>query len=121
MRVLCDVHLSIKLTKHLVRCGIEALHVNQLPQKSETSDAEIVKFADANDFVVFTKDEDFRNSYLLRRAPQKLVHIRTGNQLKDQQLIELIDSRLLEIKRLNLLNTFYMEMTVDKMTVIIGA
>ena len=121
MRVLCDVHLSVKLTKHLVRCGIEAIHANQLPQKSETSDAEIIKFVDTNNYVVFTKDEDFRNSYLLRRAPQKLVHIRTGNQLKDPQLIELIDAHLVEIKKLASMQTFYLEMTVDKITVIIGA
>ena len=46
MRFLCDVHISYKLTKHLIFLGFEALHVNEILDKSETKDAEICKYAD---------------------------------------------------------------------------
>ena len=83
MKALCDVHLSLRLVKFLAASGVEALHANSLPNSSETPDAELAAIADANGYVVFTKDEDFRTTYLLRRVPRKLVHIRTGNGLRD--------------------------------------
>ena len=89
MKAICDVHLSFRLVKFLAANGLEALHVNQMPRQSATPDAEIAAFADANDYVVITKDEDFRTGYLLRQQPRKLIHIRTGNGIKDQALMEL--------------------------------
>ena len=85
MKALCDVHLSVRLTKFLGAHGVEALHANQLPRKSDSTDAEISAYDDLHGYVVFTKDEDFRISYLLRRIPRKLVHIRTGNRLRDTE------------------------------------
>ncbi|WP_125916617.1 DUF5615 family PIN-like protein [Hymenobacter coccineus] len=73
------MHLSVRLTKFLVAQGVDAMHANAMPKKSETTDAEISAYADLHGCVVFTKDEDFRTSYLLRRTPRKLVHIRTSN------------------------------------------
>jgi len=86
-----------------------------------TPDAEIIAFADANDYVVFTKDEDFRTEYLLRRAPRKLVHIRTGNGIKGQALIELIGRHPPEILQLDTCKTFYLEIDADRLTAIIAA
>lgn len=63
MKVLCDVHLSVRLTKFLNAQGVRAIHANSLPRKSESTDAEISAYADQNDYVIFTKDEDFRTSY----------------------------------------------------------
>ena len=121
MKVLCDVHLSIRLVKCLVANGVEAIHANSLPRRSETSDAELTAFADANGYVIFTKDEDFRTAYLLKRAPRKLVHIRTGNGLKDQALLELIGRHLPEIKKLDACRTFYLEMDNERLTAIVVA
>lgn len=121
MKALCDVHLSRRLTKFLTANGSEAMHANQLPRQSETSDAEITAFADAHDYAVFTKDEDFRTAYLLRRAPRKLVHIRTGNGLKDQALLELLARHLPEIIKLEACQTFYLEIDADRLTAIVAA
>jgi hypothetical protein len=38
MRFLCDVHISFKLTNHLIYLGFEAVHVNQILDKSESKD-----------------------------------------------------------------------------------
>lgn len=97
------------------------MHANQLPRQSETPDAEIIAFADENDYVVFTKDEDFRTSYLLHAAPRKLVHIRTGNGVKDQMLMEIIGRHLSEIIRLGDCKTFYLEVDANRLTAIVAA
>lgn len=78
-------------------------------------------FADAHDYVVITKDEDFRTGYLLRQRPRKLIHIRTGNGIKDQALMELIGRHLPEIRRLDACTTFYLEIDADRLTAIIAA
>ena len=121
MKVLCDVHLSIRLVKFLAANGVEAIHANSLPQRSETLDAELTAFADTNGYVIFTKDEDFRTTYLLKSAPRKLVHIRTGNGLKDQALLELISRHLPEIKKLDACQTFYLEIDKERLTAIVVA
>ena len=120
MKVLCDVHVSMRLTKFLLAHEVEALHANSLPHKSESTDAEISLYADQYGYVVFTKDEDFRTTYLLRRSPRKLVHIRTGNGLRDKDLIELIGRHLEELKQLDSCTSFYLEINAEQLTVIMA-
>lgn len=120
MKALCDVHLSVRLTRFLGANGVEALHANQLPRKSESTDAEISAYADSHGYVVFTKDEDFRTSYLLRRTPRKLIHIRTGNRLRDKELLELIGRHLEKLKQLDSCTTFYLEINAEQLTVIMA-
>ena len=121
MKALCDVHLSVRLTKFLSANGIESLHANQLPRKSASTDAEISYYADQHDCVVFTKDEDFRTSYLLRRTPRKLVHVRVGNQLRDQELVELVGRHLEDLKQLDSCTSFYLEINAEQLTVIMAS
>lgn len=121
MKVLCDVHLSLRLVKFLTAQGVPAVHANHLANKSESTDAEIVAFADNNDYVVFTKDEDFRTSYLLRQRPRKLVHIRTENRLTDKTLVERIGQHLAEIQQLDSCASFYLEISADRLSVIVAA
>ena len=121
MKVLCDVHLSVRLTKFLNAQGVRAIHANSLPRKSESTDAEISAYADQNDYVIFTKDEDFRTSYLLQRSPRKLVHIRTGNGLRDKELLELIGRNLEELKQLDNCASFYLEINAEQLTVIMAS
>lgn len=46
MRLLCDVHITYKLVNHLKNLGFEAIHVNQILDKSETKDSDICQYAD---------------------------------------------------------------------------
>ncbi len=62
MRFLCDVHISYKLTNFFISKGLESIHVNNILDKSETKDSDICKIADHNNFVIITKDSDFRDS-----------------------------------------------------------
>jgi predicted nuclease of predicted toxin-antitoxin system len=86
MKFLCDVHISLKLSNRLTSLGYYSLHVNQMPDKWHTTDKEICHFADANDFVVITKDADFRDSFFIMQSPRKLIKISLGN-IANKQLI----------------------------------
>ncbi|MCE7066797.1 DUF5615 family PIN-like protein [Dyadobacter sp. CY326] len=109
MNFLCDVHIPIKLVKHLSSIGHSASHVNSLPSKWHTTDAEICALADKQDLIVITKDEDFRNSFLIRQTPKKLVRIVLGN-ISNQMLIELIQRNLPLISKLNEETGFFLEL-----------
>jgi len=109
MHFLCDVHISIKVVKFLVVLGHSATHANNLPSKSSSTDAEICLHADRNEMIVITKDEDFRNSFLLRQTPRKLVRITLGN-VSNQTLIELLERNLPLILQLDREEGFYLEL-----------
>lgn len=109
MNFLCDVHIPIKLAKFLQRKGHSAKHVNQLPSKWHTVDAEICTIADQNQWIVITKDEDFRASFLLRRTPRKLIRVSLGN-ISNDALIELFEQQLVLIEDIDKNQFFYLEL-----------
>ena len=55
------------------------MHVNGLPDSFYSSDKDICKFSDQNDYVVITKDSDFLDSYLVQQTPTKLIKVNLGN------------------------------------------
>ncbi|MCF2502892.1 DUF5615 family PIN-like protein [Dyadobacter sp. CY107] len=110
MHFLCDVHISIKVVKYLAIQGHSAIHANHLPSKSFSTDAEICLHADRHEMIVITKDEDFRNSFLLRQTPKKLVRITLGN-ISNQTLIELLERNLPLIAQLDSEKGFYLELS----------
>lgn len=56
MDFLIDVHLPIALSKYLDKQNdCSSLHVNQILQKWNTTDAEICKYADEKNLVVIPK------------------------------------------------------------------
>jgi predicted nuclease of predicted toxin-antitoxin system len=109
MKFICDVHISYKLVKFLTTNGFDALHVNVLENKWHTKDNEICRFADANNLIVITKDEDFRNSFFLHRSPRKLVRILLGN-ISNTNLLFLFEKHLPLIENLNKNDRFYLEL-----------
>lgn len=52
MRVLCDVHIPDRLINRLRELGVDATHVNRILDGSETKDAEIAAFVDANQMLL---------------------------------------------------------------------
>lgn len=79
MEFLCDVHISIKIAKSIEDLGYKCEHVNRILNKWNTIDEEIISFADENNLILITKDQDFRNSFLLNSKPKKLIKIDLGN------------------------------------------
>ena len=79
MRFLCDVHISYKLAKFIEQSGYEAIHINTILDKWFTKDKDIARYADENDFIIITKDVDFRDSFFIKKSPRKLIKINLGN------------------------------------------
>lgn len=66
MRFLCDVHISLKLVKFLNSKKYECVHINSILDKWFTKDSAIATYVDENDFILITKDADFRDSFFLK-------------------------------------------------------
>lgn len=113
MKFLCDVHISYKLTSHLIALGFEAIHVNEILNKSETKDSELCKYADENDYVIISKDADFRNSYFVKQSPKKLIKINLGN-ISNQELLHVFNENIGLIHNLGVKRNFLLE--IDKTT-----
>lgn len=79
MKFLVDAQLPRRLVRRLREAGHEALHTLDLPLGNRTTDALIIELSTREQYVVVTKDSDFVNSFLLRRQPQKLLLVSTGN------------------------------------------
>jgi predicted nuclease of predicted toxin-antitoxin system len=88
MNALIDAQLPELLVEILAGLNIHAIHVNGLPKGDESSDIEITEYADKENLIVFTKDQDFFHSHLLMGKPKKLLLITSGN-IKNRQLFDL--------------------------------
>lgn len=91
MKFPCDVHIACKLVNDLRRRGCECYHVNAIFVDPRTSDHDIARHADNNEMIVITKDEDFKDSFILRRSPKKLIKLNTGNS-STHQMIDLFET-----------------------------
>ena len=109
MKFLCDVHISIKIVKWFQSKKFEATHVNTILKGSSTPDNEIRKYADQNNFIVITKDRDFKNSFFINKSPQKLIKINLGN-ISNDDLINILDKNISTVSFLNSYSRFFLEL-----------
>jgi predicted nuclease of predicted toxin-antitoxin system len=79
MKLLFDENLSVKLVSRLASDFPGSVHPELLKMRA-TSDQELWKFARAQDFVIVTKDSDFRHLAVVRGPPPKVIWLRLGNQ-----------------------------------------
>lgn len=117
MRFLCDVHISYKLTKHLISLGFDSIHVNEILDKSETKDSDLCRFADQNNYVIVSKDSDFRDSYFVKQSPKRLIKINLGN-IPNQQLINIFNDNIDLIQKLDSKINFLLEIDKDMINLI---
>jgi predicted nuclease of predicted toxin-antitoxin system len=117
MKILCDVHISFKLVKYLHTKGIDAIHVNEILDKWNTKDKDICKYADEHNYIVVTKDVDFRNSYFLQNTPRKLIRICLGN-ISNQELINIFEVNREALQKIYFQERFYIEVGQDNVMLI---
>lgn len=87
-RFIVDAQLPVTIANFLKYKGHDAIHTSELPNGNATTDTEIKKITINENRILITKDDDFLQSYLLFKAPPKLLLIRTGNiSNKDLHLI----------------------------------
>lgn len=96
MKFLCDVHIPFKLVKFIESKGFECVHVNFILDKWHTKDEDIIKYVDANNYILISKDSDFKNSYFIKKSPKKLIKINLGN-ISNQELTTIFTSILPQI------------------------
>jgi predicted nuclease of predicted toxin-antitoxin system len=112
MRFLCDVHITYKLVNHLKNLGFEAIHVNQILDKSETKDSDICRFADDKGYIVITKDADFRDTHFIKKTPKQLIKINLGN-ISNQELIATLSNHIHLIEQVSNKTHFLLEVNKD--------
>ncbi len=117
MKFLCDVHISYKVVNYLTEAGYETAHVNQILDRWNTKDKDICKYADKNDFIVITKDYDFRDSYFISGSPKKLIKINLGN-ISTIELIKSLSQVMVAAERLNSKHSFMIEIDKERVTYI---
>jgi len=99
MRFLVDAQLPRRIVGWLNKAGCDAVHTRDLPAGNRSSDKQLLEFAEQEQRVVVTKDEDFVNSHLLSGRPAKLLLVSTGNisnRELEQLLVPLIPSLVTE-------------------------
>ena len=99
MKILCDVHIAIKIAKYFQTKGIETEHVNQILDSWNTKDNAICMYADANGFTVLTKDKDFKDSHFIKQTPKQLIKVSLGN-ISTNKLIEIFDGVFVQLNGL---------------------
>lgn len=112
MKLLCDVHISYKVVNFLAKYADEVIHINNILDKWYTTDKAICEYADEHDFIVISKDKDFKNSHLIHSSPRKLLLIALGN-LSSDHIINTLGRALKIIKEKNKQPSFYVELSGD--------
>jgi predicted nuclease of predicted toxin-antitoxin system len=95
-KFILDAQLPQRLKTLFAEFGFEAIHTLDLPDGNRTNDREIIRISEQENRIVVTKDDDFVESYLLHRRPEKLLLLSCGN-LGNPDLEQLFRTNLLRI------------------------
>jgi predicted nuclease of predicted toxin-antitoxin system len=79
MKFLVDAQLPRRMVTWLRMAGYDAIHTMDLDAGNRTADVQVISVADRDGRVVVTKDADFVDSHTLKRQPEKLLLVSTGN------------------------------------------
>ncbi len=96
MNFLIDAQLPHRLAHILQQYGHNVYHTLDLSEQNRTEDHEIMRFADANDCIVITKDSDFVDAFYLQHRPQKRWLLSTGT-ISNRDLVNLIRANLNQV------------------------
>ena len=99
MKFLIDAHFPFRLRNWLIDNGEDAIHTQELPDKNNTSDKEIIRIADEESRIIITKDSDFIQYRIIHGAPDRLLMVTTGN-IVNRELIELFEANFPALKEL---------------------
>ena len=87
IKFIVDAQLPYSLAEMVRSKGFDVKHTDDLPNKERTTDNEIRVLAKEEDRIVVTKDNDFFDSYILSKAPNRLLLISTGNIINQDLFI----------------------------------
>ena len=113
MKFLCDVHILFKVKNFLLASNCQCLHINEVLQGDKTKDNDIAVYCSSHNLILVTKDEDFVNSYLLKKLPPKLVKISLGN-ISTPLLLEILLKALPVLEKLYTRSFFLFEINKNE-------
>lgn len=119
MRFLLDVHISLKVKKHLIANGYKCIHANELPNSYYSSDNELKDYAISNKCILITKDADFRNRFLLNNQPPFLIKINLGN-IKNSELIPQLNKAISHLENQNINTPWMIEIDQSSLLITLG-
>jgi len=93
LKFIVDAQLPKSLSEMLQSKGLDSLHTLDLPEKNKTTDKEVTRIALSESRIVITKDNDFLSSYIVKKQPEKLIIVSTGN-ITNAELLQLFDLNL---------------------------
>ena len=74
----------------------EVIHSSDIKMPQPADDISIWNYAKKNGYIIINKDDDFEKIVLLRKAPPKLIYLKTYNS-DTTKLVELIIGNLYKI------------------------
>lgn len=80
------------LATYLQWKGFDAIHTTYFPEGHLLQDADIAKIAIEENRIIITKDSDFPDSFFLKGAPPRIIHLRLGN-LRNRELTAFLETR----------------------------
>jgi len=89
MKFIVDAQLPYGIAMFLRDKGFDAIHTNDLPDREHTKDSQIRSIAEKENRIVITKDYDFIDSFILKKTPEKLLIVTTGN-MKNKQMFNIL-------------------------------
>jgi predicted nuclease of predicted toxin-antitoxin system len=95
-KFLLDAQLPRRLKSLFAEFGFDALHTLDLPAGNRTKDRELIRICGDEDRILVSKDNDFVESFLLYRRPERLLLLSCGN-LSNPDLELLFRANLLRI------------------------
>lgn len=119
MKFLCDVHISYKIVHYLNSCGYDTIHINSVLDKWYTKDRDISEYADNHDYIIITKDADFRDSHYIKKSPKKLIKVNLGN-ISNTELIHILSEVISSAEKIKALPLFLIEIDKNFITYITG-
>jgi predicted nuclease of predicted toxin-antitoxin system len=99
MKLLLDANISWRLVSRLNNYFEECFHVDHIGLNIPARDIEIWEYAEANNCIIVTNDDDFLNLADLKGFPPKVILLKTGNQ-SNKYIEELLIKHLKDIDEL---------------------
>ena len=78
MKLLLDENISSKLVKFLINDFSESNHIDFLKMQG-TTDTSIWEYAKTENYIIVSKDNDFRQRSFLFGSPPKVIWLSVGN------------------------------------------
>ncbi len=99
LKFIIDTQLPSKLATHLEGLETDAVHTTNYLSGHLMADKEIIQKAVDEERIVVSKDADFRDYFLVKGSPPKILLLKTGN-ISNKDLFRLITTSFPTIQKL---------------------